>query len=189
MALTIERVAWGALRPHPNNPRATDTALIRESVNLNGVYRPVIVAQDGTILAGHHLWAALGELGHTEVDVVRLPLDPRAPEALRVMLVDNRSADVGGYDEGVLLNVLSEVDDGVGLLGTGYRDTDLETLREWLNSEQSLVDVLDGAEWERLNRETTTLSISGLSTSDIAAFRASPGSSDAERMRALLGLS
>jgi hypothetical protein len=185
--LVVERVGWHELRPHPDNPRATDTEVIKESVRVNGVYRPVIVARNGTILAGHHLWAALGELGHREVDVVRLDVEPDSPEAIRVMLVDNRSADVGGYDESSLLRLLESVSGEVGLQGTGYRGYDLDVLRAWAESDVTLVDVLEGPEWnDMLAEKDLTLTITGLTNSDIQKFRDLEGDNDAERLRGLL---
>lgn len=123
--LTIERVPWDALHPHPRNARNGDTDAIMESIRVNGVYRPIICAADGTILAGHHLWFALGELGHDKVDVVTLPVHPDSTEAHRIMLADNRTADLGVYDDGLLLDLLRDLNSTAGLIGTGYTDDDL----------------------------------------------------------------
>jgi len=110
------------------NPRNGDTDAIKESVLLNGIYRPIICAEDLTILAGHHLYHALGELGIESVDVVRLPVPSSSEDAARIMLADNRIADRGNYDEGMLLSLLIELDAGDGLTGTGYDDDDLLAL-------------------------------------------------------------
>lgn len=129
VSLTITPTRWSDLRPHPANPRNGDIDAIKESVRTNGVYRPIIATQDGTILAGHHLYHALGELGHDTVDVVLLPLDPNSAEARRIMVADNRTADLGRYDESVLLDLLDSLPD---LDGTGYTDRDLGELRDAL---------------------------------------------------------
>jgi ParB-like chromosome segregation protein Spo0J len=126
--LTVERVPWDSLTQHPRNPRNGDVAAIVASIRANGVYRPVIVARDGTILAGHHLWLALGELGRTEVDVVRLPVHPASTEAVRILLADNRTADLGNYDDGLLAQLLRDLDADAGLIGTGYDHDDLAAL-------------------------------------------------------------
>ncbi|MCU0279550.1 MAG: ParB N-terminal domain-containing protein [Candidatus Nanopelagicales bacterium] len=119
--LTVERVPWDTLKAHPDNPRNGDTDAIVESITTTGVYRPIYVAKDGTILAGHHLWYALGELEQPEVDIIRLPYGPRSQQAKRIMLVDNRTADLGNYDDGLLLKVLEELKaTELGLQGTGY---------------------------------------------------------------------
>jgi len=127
-ALDIRRVKWDDLRPHPSNARNGDIEAIAESVRVSGVYRPIIVAQEGTILAGHHLWFALGELGHPEVDIVRLPIRPDSPAALRIMVADNRTSDLGNYDRGLLAELLTTLDNDTGLIGTGYSGDDLTRL-------------------------------------------------------------
>jgi hypothetical protein len=131
-ALTIERVPWDSLRNHPKNPRAGDTEAIVASIQANEVYRPIITARDGTILAGHHLWFALGELNRAEVDIVRLDVDPASPQATRIMLADNRTADLGRYDDGLLIELLQTLDaqdsPANELWGTGYTDDDLHDL-------------------------------------------------------------
>lgn len=142
-ALDIRRVRWDDLRPHPGNARNGDIEAIKESVRVNGIYRPVITAHDGTILAGHHLWFALGELGYKEVDIVRLPIEPTSPEAARILLVDNRSADLGNYDRGLLVDLLQTLDDGPGLVGTGYDGDDLTRLLAQINDEGP-IEVDDG---------------------------------------------
>jgi hypothetical protein len=128
-ALDVERVTWDSLHPHPQNPRNGDVEAIAESVRVNGVYRPVIVARDGTILAGHHLWYALGELEQREVDVIRLDLDPHSAEAKRLMLADNRTSDLGTYDDSLLSDLAEVVRRDVGLAGTGYTEADLDQIR------------------------------------------------------------
>lgn len=127
--LEIERVPWESLKPHPENPRNGDVDAIAESVVVNGVFRPVITARDGTILAGHHLWYALGQLRHKEVDIVRLDLDPYSHEAIRTMVSDNRTSDLGRYDDSLLMELLHQLEDtDDGLSGTGYAPDSLELL-------------------------------------------------------------
>lgn len=169
--LAIERVPWSTLTPHPRNPRNGDVEAIAESVAVNGVYRPIYCAADYTILAGHHLYNALGELGYDEVDVVRLPVEPGSEEALRIMLADNRTADLGIYDEGVLIDVIRDLaDTALGIAGTGYTP-----------------DTLPGAaEPPPFDPDSESITIHGLTIADVALFRRTPGGDDTERFRALL---
>ena len=52
------------IKPHPRNPNNGDTDALIASILQNGVYRPIFVsAASAHILAGHHLYAALLELG------------------------------------------------------------------------------------------------------------------------------
>jgi len=128
--LDTRSVRWSSLRPHPENAWNGDTDAIRESVDANGVYRPVVVAREGTILAGHHLYYVLGEDGSDPmVDVVVIDCDPYSDKARRIMVADNRTASLGRYDDAAhlrLLDALRESD--TGLLGTGYEDEDVDEL-------------------------------------------------------------
>ena len=140
--LEIERVEWDSLTPHPDNPRLGNPDLIIESIRANGVYRPVVVAQDGTILAGHHLWYALGELGRPMVDVVRLPISATSATATRIMLVDNRSTDQSRYENVALAALLQTLDDD--LIGTGYTPEALDDLLALLDEQNLQPLVMDG---------------------------------------------
>lgn len=128
MTLEIEYVDWTTLRPHWDNPRLGDTEAIADSVRASGVYRPMVVAADGTILTGNHLYEVLGDMGGGSVPVVRLPLLPESPEAYRILLGDNKIADRGQYDEGRLFGLLSDLDNIDSLWGTGYEHDDLADL-------------------------------------------------------------
>lgn len=124
MALThdldIDHRPLADLKPHPANPRNGDTALIAESLSVNGQYRPIVTTTDGTILAGNHTYAAAAELGYESIACVVLNLDPSSPEAMRIMLADNRTSDVGRYDEPLLLRLIDALDGD--LEGSGYHD-------------------------------------------------------------------
>lgn len=137
--LTIERKPLGDLRPHPDNPRNGDTDLIMESLRVNGQYKPIVITADGTVLAGNHTYAAAMELGWDSIAVVALDVDPTSPQAKRIMLADNRTADLGRYDDGQLLAVLRELD---SLPGTGYSADDVDAL-EHLWGEPLDLDDLD----------------------------------------------
>lgn len=124
--LTSTWVPINTLTPHPRNPRNGDTDTIAESLRINHQYRPIVTTHDGTILAGNHTYAAAMQLGWTHIATVTLNIDPNTPAARRIMLADNRTADLGTYDHGLLLDLLSDMD--ADLTGTGYTDTDLLSL-------------------------------------------------------------
>ena len=118
--LAIESVPIDSLKPHPRNIRQGDLGAVIESVKANGCYRPLIV-QRGTrhILAGNHLWRALQSLGRQNVDAVFIDCDDA--RALNIMLADNRTADLGTYDNAGLAELLQGIMSDTGtLLGTGY---------------------------------------------------------------------
>ncbi len=122
-----------ALRPHPRNARNGDVDAIAESLRVNGQYKPITIAADGTILAGNHTYMAAMSIGWDVIAAIRLDIGPDTPEALRIMLVDNRSADLGNYDRGLLADNLTNLNLDVGLIGTGYTDDDLIRLLHDIN--------------------------------------------------------
>jgi len=124
--LTIEQVSLAELRPHPDNPRNGDTDAIRESLVAHGQYAPIVIANEGTVLVGNHRYGAAAELGWESLDCVRLPYGPNDPEAIKIMLADNRTSDLGRYDDALLVQLLDTV--STDLSGTGYSDDDLADL-------------------------------------------------------------
>lgn len=119
------------LHPHPDNPWNGDIDAIATSIEINGLYRPVYARTDGTLLAGNHTTAALLSLGAEQVPVVWLDVDDAT--ARRILLVDNRSAQLGTYDDNLLLSLLDTINTEDNLLGTGWADQDLEDLRQLVN--------------------------------------------------------
>lgn len=143
--LTTEHANITTLTPHPDNPRNGDTDTIAESLRVNGQFRPIVVARDGTILAGNHTYAAAMQLGWEQLDVVRLDVDPASDDAKAVMLADNRTADRAWYDTGLLVALLDELAASErGLAGTGYEDDDLDQLRRVLDAMELADSIGDG---------------------------------------------
>lgn len=118
------------LRPHPTNARNGDTDAIAASIQTNGLYRPLYAQRStGHILAGNHTYAAALELGATHLPVIWLDIDDEA--ALRILIADNRTADLGTYDDALLAQTLTALTaTETALLGTGYTDDDLTTLMQ-----------------------------------------------------------
>lgn len=124
-----DRLATKDLTPFHGNPRRGNVDVIAESLEASGQYRPIVV-NEGTktgrrleVLAGNHTLAAAHKLGWSEIDVWLVDVDEAA--AKRIVAADNRTADLGDYDNEALIALLESLDD---LTGTGYSDTDLETL-------------------------------------------------------------
>lgn len=112
------------LRPHPENARQGDTDLIAESIRAHGQYRPIVAQKStGYILAGNHTYAAALEEGFTELAVVVLDVDDAT--ARRILLADNRTADLGVTDPEQLLALVTVAG---GPEFTGYTQDDLDRL-------------------------------------------------------------
>jgi hypothetical protein len=124
LAVTREPVA--RLHTYHRNPRQGDTAAIRASLTVNGQYRP-LVTNRGThtgrpdeVLAGNHTLMAARDAGWAEVAVCWVDVDD--DHAARIVAADNRTADLGDYDERLLAELLGDLPD---LAGTGYDEDDL----------------------------------------------------------------
>lgn len=123
------------LRPHPMNPNSGDVDALARSVVENGVYRCVWAwDKTGEILAGHTLYDALvGVHGQTRVPIGWVAAESKA-EAIKILLADNRYAQLGRLDEGLLLAALDELaEQGAGHEGTGYTPEDIDGIRAMLD--------------------------------------------------------
>jgi ParB-like chromosome segregation protein Spo0J len=128
------------VRPHPANPRNGDIDAIAESIQVNGCYRPLYAQRSsGFILAGNHTYHALLALGADAVPVIWLDVDEIS--AKRILAVDNHAADLGNYDNGVLLDLLDDLAAHDSLLGTAYTEDDRADLRALVHAEHQPIDV------------------------------------------------
>lgn len=119
------------LKAHPRNYREhppEQLAHLVASIRTVGLYRPVVVARDNTILAGHGLVAAARLAGLTTVPVARLDLDPHEPAALKVLAGDNEIGTTAFRDDRKATDMLREVADAVGLEGSGFDRMQLAAL-------------------------------------------------------------
>jgi len=103
-------------------------SVIAESLRVNDQYRPIVVASDDVIVAGNHTWRAAQVLGWDTIAIVRIGVDSESQEARRILLADNRTSDLGTYDDAELLDLLQQLDAEVGLDGIGYAEDDVAAL-------------------------------------------------------------
>jgi hypothetical protein len=115
------------LTPHPDNPRNGDLEAIGRSVDANGFYGVVVAQQStGRILSGNHRYYAALERGAKTIPVAWIDVDDR--KALEILVSDNRSSDLGKYDESQLAGLLTKLQADGGLGATLYGDDDLANL-------------------------------------------------------------
>lgn len=120
-------VAIDTIHQHPDNPNSGDVELIAESILTNGFYNPVIVqASTGYILAGNHRYAAMLYLGQSHIPAVSIDVDDAA--ALKVLIADNRIAEMAERDPRALEVILKQLAAEETLVGTGYMEDDLADL-------------------------------------------------------------
>lgn len=129
---------------HPNNlalyhrnPRVGNVDLIADSLRAHGQYRPVVVnrgthtGRPNEVLAGNHTLKAFRNLltsepdntAWTQMDAYVIDVDD--DRAARIVLVDNRTAELGSFDTESLADLLSGLPD---LAGTGYTDDDVNDM-------------------------------------------------------------
>jgi len=112
------------VRPHPRNPREGDVGAISESLKTLGQYRPIIVNKtDSTILIGNHTWHAAYALGWKEIAVTWIEVDEE--QAIRILLSDNKTADLATYDDEELQILLSSLKE---FSGTGFDGDDVDSI-------------------------------------------------------------
>ncbi|MFE3196780.1 ParB N-terminal domain-containing protein [Embleya sp. NPDC059237] len=119
----------GDLTPYHRNPRIGDVPAIAASLEHHGQYRPIVVnkgtltGRPNEIIAGNHTVAAALTLGWKEVAVTWLDVDNAT--AAKIVVVDNRTNQLGGYDAELLAEILDDLPD---LEGTGYDRGTLDDL-------------------------------------------------------------
>ena len=117
--LQVELRAWGDIKPYGKNPRVNDAAIdaVAASIREFGWRVPLVVDEEGVLLAGHTRWKAAQKLGLTEVPVhIARGLTPEQARAYRI--ADNQTASLSGWDEAKLVEELA------ALQGAGF-DLDL----------------------------------------------------------------
>jgi DNA modification methylase len=127
------KVPIGSVRPYARNPRRGNLDAIRGSLEIHGQYKPIVVnRRTSEVLAGNHTLAAALELGWHEIAVTFVDVDEE--QAARIVLVDNRTSDLGSYDEQALVDLLASFEDG--LEGTGFVPLELNRLLAGLERER-----------------------------------------------------
>ncbi|MFF1284285.1 ParB N-terminal domain-containing protein [Streptomyces sp. NPDC058299] len=112
----------------PGNAKRGSVTDIRDSVRRSGQYRSLVVRRcdDGTlvVLAGNHTMQALEAEGYETARCEVVTCDDQ--DAYRINIADNRLAELGGYDNDALAELLSYMDGDYE--GTGYTDDDVMRL-------------------------------------------------------------
>jgi site-specific DNA-methyltransferase (adenine-specific) len=139
------------LTPFPGNAKRGDVAQIRTSLRRNGQYRSLVVREGGegasiegalVVLAGNHTLQALAAEGHERARCEVIQCDDDT--ARRINLVDNKAAELGGYDNDALAELLSYLDGD--LEGTGYTQDDIDALLDYPEEPEALTDPDDTPE-------------------------------------------
>src|ERR1035437_6035105 len=98
--MRVQQIAISQIKPNPRNARKHSAKQIRQiadSIVAFGFTNPILVGEDGELIAGHGRYKAAQLLGRSKVPVIVLTgLSPAKRRALAI--VDNRIAENGGWD-------------------------------------------------------------------------------------------
>ena len=97
------------IRPYENNPRINDDAVedVMESIRQCSYIAPIVVDEDGVILAGHTRYKALLRLGYDECDVI-VAEGLNEEQKRKYRLYDNKTAELAEWDQRKLIEELSD---------------------------------------------------------------------------------
>jgi ParB-like chromosome segregation protein Spo0J len=115
--------------PDPRNANNGDIDAIIQSILVNGCYRPIYAsALTRQIVAGHHLYAALIQMGAGVIPVQWI--DGDREQSTRILLADNEVARLAWTDEALLLDLLDSLGSTpLRYEGTGFTDERVDLLR------------------------------------------------------------
>lgn len=118
----------------PGNPRRGDVEAVKRSLEAFGQRKPIVARRsDSVVIAGNHTLQAAQALGWSEIAVVWVDDDDTTSKAFA--LADNRTAELGDYDDAALAELIGQV---------GSVDPDLLIASGWNSqSVQELIQALE----------------------------------------------
>ena len=150
---TSETLPITELNLYDRNPRMGDVQAIKASMLANGIFRPIVVnrgthtGKPNQVLAGNHSLKAMRELTEDNPDDTRWSMvnvwmvDVDEEHAAKIVLADNRTADLGSYDNEELIGLMEGLQGDLD--GTGYDEDDLAILLDMTAGPDSLDDLED----------------------------------------------
>ena len=106
------------------NPRKGNVEAVKKSYKKFGQRKPIVATKDGEVISGNHQLAAAKELGWNKIAVVFTNDDELTAKAFA--LADNRTADLGTYDDDLLADMLGSVSSDLEMLeATSFTEDDL----------------------------------------------------------------
>lgn len=141
-----ERVPVSSLKMYHKNPRVGNVDLIAKSLHLNGQFKPIVVnigthtGRPNEILAGNHTWLGARrdvtwdeQIGDEIVpmhkdqweSIVASFVDVDEQQAAKIVLVDNKAADEGTYDDAIIAELFRNLPD---VAGTGFSNMEVDDI-------------------------------------------------------------
>jgi hypothetical protein len=193
--LETKDVLLSSLNLYHKNPRVGDVDAIAISLEENGQYKPIVVnkgtktGRKNEILGGNHTYlAARKELTYRDSEgnvTTKKPwkkllvsfVDVSEEEAVKIVLADNKTGMMGGFDENLLAELLSGVED---VTGTGYKQEEVDDILAGLPTVEDMDDVIDEIEDHQRNERHKELEEKRSRTFDGAALGDESGPDDEE---------
>lgn len=122
--MQVEAKSIDEIKPYENNPRDNDDAVdaVANSIKEFGWQQPIVVDNEGVIIAGHTRYKAAKKLGLKHVPVVVADnLTPDQVKAYR--LADNKTAELADWDMDLLNEELDQIRD-IDMSQFGFDDLD-----------------------------------------------------------------
>lgn len=131
---------------HPSNARTHDIDAIRASIRELGWWGEVAVqASTGYVIAGNGRHEAAELEGLAKIPAAFYDVDDAL--ARKIVLADNRTSDLAGYDNDRLAELLKAATlDPAGLAGTGYTERDLADLLDGIDKDAAAAALNDADE-------------------------------------------
>ena len=113
MEMQLVTMKLSDIHPYERNPRRNDPAVVSvvESIRQCTYIAPIVVDEEGVILAGHTRYRALKKLKRKDAEViVKAGLSEEQKRKYR--LLDNKTSELAGWDLDVLADELEGLDFG-----------------------------------------------------------------------------
>ena len=110
-------------------PEDEEYQRIKRSIKEFGYVDPIIINSDNTIIGGHQRATVLKDLGHEEIEAVKVDLDKTKEKALNVAL--NKIS--GEWDLEKLAQVMAELEAELDATITGFDEGEIQELIEKIN--------------------------------------------------------
>lgn len=109
------------------NPRVGSIEAVARSLEKFGQRKPIVVnKRTGEVIAGNHTIMAAKSLGWSEIAAVWVDDDEATAQAYAI--ADNRTHDLGAYDEQALAAIVEELANTDLILAAGYGASDIEDI-------------------------------------------------------------
>lgn len=122
--MKVEAKSIDEIKPYENNPRDNDDAVdaVANSIKEFGWQQPIVIDNEGVIIAGHTRYKAAQKLGLKHVPVVVADnLTPDQVKAYR--LADNKTAELADWDMDLLNDELDQIRD-IDMSDFGFDELD-----------------------------------------------------------------